>query len=129
MNKANEIDRTAHYFVLMHPLESVSIPGYGTVAFKSSSTREKWVECVIVEENFRLADGYKIELKSIEPEYGKETFYIEDFLSDLENNYRVVKKEPGMECVEEIWEEPLTNNTKVRHSAYTLKLVNKPKKK
>ena len=68
----NQIDRNAHYFVLMHPLEGVAIPGYGAIVFTSSNTREKWVECEIVEERYKLEDGYKIELKSVEDGYGKE---------------------------------------------------------
>ncbi len=125
MYRSNEVDRDAHYFVLMHPLEGIYIPGYFSVFYTSNTTREKWVECVIVEENFRVDDGYKIELRSIEPGYGKETFYLDDFLKDLKNNYRIVKKEPNMECVEEVWNEPLTQNVFLRHSAYTLKRVNK----
>ena len=128
MNRAGEIDRTAHYFILMHPLEGMAIPGFGAIVYTSSDTREKWVECEIVEERYKIDDGYKIELRSIEPGFGKETFYIEDFLSNIESNYRVVKKEPGMECVEVHWEEPLTSTVKVHHSAYTLKLVKKPEK-
>ena len=119
----NQIDRDAHYFVLMHPLEGVAIPGYGAIVYTSSNTREKWVECEIVEERYKLSDGYKIELRSIEDGYGKESFYIEDFLSALQSCNHIVKKEPDMECVEIEWEEPLTPTVNVRHSAYVLQKV------
>ncbi len=118
----DQIDRNAHYFLLMHPLEGVVIPGYGAIVYTSSTTREKWVECEIVEERYKLEEGYKVELRSVEEGYGKETLYIEDFLSHLEKGY-IVKKEPEMECVEVHWEEPLTPTVNVRHSAYTLKKV------
>lgn len=120
---SNNIDREAHYFILMHPLEGIVTP-YGPIIYTSSSTREKWVECAIVEENYKLSEDYKIELRSVEPGYGKEAYYMEDFFSLQERGY-IVKKEPGMECVEEKWIEPLTDIVNLHHSAYTLKLVNK----
>ncbi len=119
-----DIDKDAHYFVLLHPLEG--IPGTPFV-YTSSTTREKWVECVIVEDQYSLDMGYKVELVSIEPGYGHALIYIDDFIKDLDRNIRVVKKEPNMECVEEKWLEPLTDNVNLCHSAYTLKI--KPKRK
>lgn len=56
------IDKSAHYFVLMHPLESV----LGLMFYTSSNTREKWVECEVVEERYKVEDEYKVELRSIE---------------------------------------------------------------
>ena len=50
------------------------------IVYKSNGTREKWVECEIVEERYKLDQGYKIELRALDEKYGKETFYIEDFL-------------------------------------------------
>lgn len=125
MRDISMIDRNAHYFILMHPLEGFDIDGI-SFRYVSNRTREKWVECEIVEDRYKLEDGYKIDLKSIEPGYGRESFYIDDFIQFL-NNYRVFKKEPNMECVEETWDEPLTDNVHVTHSAYTLKI--KPSKK
>lgn len=122
MDKTNEIDRNAHYFTLMHPLEGCIIPGYCSILYTSSNTREKWVECEIVEDTYKIEDGYKVELSSLEPGYGREKYYIDDFLSFLESGH-IVKKVPGMECVEETWEEPLTPTVNLRHSAYVLKMV------
>ena len=121
------IDKNKHYFILMHPLEYLLVPGFGFVWYKSNTTREKWVECVIVEDQYSLDMGYKVELVSIEPGYGHALIYIDDFIQDLDKNIRVVKKEPNMECVEEKWLEPLTDNVNLCHSAYTLKI--KPKRK
>ena len=106
------IDKNAHYFTLMHPLEAFMIPGYGAIVMTSSDSREKWVECVVVE------------LRSIEEGYGKEEFYIEDFIS-LEKLGYIVKKEPGLHCEEIEWEEPLGGSARVRHAAYVLTKKNK----
>ena len=126
MKLSENIDRKAHYFVLMHPLEGIITP-YGTIAYISSNTREKWVECEIVEERYKLADDYKIELRSIEPGYGKNIYYIEDFLSFI-NSSHIVKKIEGMACVEEHWKEPLTDTVNLEHSAYVLKKVHPNKR-
>jgi hypothetical protein len=123
--KLKQIDRDAHYYVLMHPLEGFNLNGV-EIRYCTNRTRAKWVECEIVEENYKFDDGFKIELRSVEPGYGKETFYTDDFISCLAQD-RIVKKVPNMECVEETWKEPLTKNVYVRHSAYTLKI--KPNKK
>ena len=122
MNKSNNIDMKAHYFVLMHPVEFLLVPGYGVLTYISSNTREKWVECEISVERFKAPELYKLDLVSVEPGYGLKSMYVEDFLSALEDG-RIVKKLPNMKCVEEAWEEPLTKNVNVRHSAYTLKIV------
>ena len=116
MSKKYSIDKDAHYFVLMHPLER-----FGPIVFKSNMRREKWVECVVVEENYKVDDDYKIELRSIEEGYGKETFYQEDFISFLNSNIKIVKKDTDdMVCTEETWIEPLCGDVFLRHSAYTL---------
>lgn len=116
------IDKTAHYYFLMHPLEGVMTP-YGSIIYTSSTTREKWVECVIEDEN-----EYRVSLRSIEPGYGMRKFYREDFESFLQRG-QIVKKEPGMECVEEKWLEPLTDKAALMHSAYTLKIKKSRSKK
>lgn len=74
------IDKSAHYFVLMHPLELVFIPFMGYVmGLKSSSSKAKWVECIIVEDRYKVDDNYKVTLKSINENYGTETYYQMDF--------------------------------------------------
>jgi len=72
----------------MHPLENC----LGLIFFKSSTSREKWVECEVVEERYKVDDGYKIELRAIEDGYGKETYYQCDFLGLLDAGY-IIKKE------------------------------------
>lgn len=110
------IDKSAHYFVLMHPLESV----LGLMFYTSSNTREKWVECEVVEERYKVEDEYKVELRSIEPGYGKETFYQCDFNSLLQSGL-IVKKTSDDQHVEEIsWIEPLCGAANLVTSAYVL---------
>lgn len=85
------IDKDGRYFVLMHPLDYLSIPGVGVICVgKSSSTRKKWVECKIVEDRYNVDDNYKITLESIEPGYGRETFYQSTLMSvaKLNMNHR-----------------------------------------
>lgn len=120
MNKYN-IDTEAHYFILMHPLE-----GFGPIVFTSNLTREKWVECQITESRYKIDNGYKVELMSLEEGYGKRSFYIEDFISLLNEGY-IIKNDNNYECKEVHWIEPITDTVNVHHSAYTL--VPKQKKK
>jgi hypothetical protein len=116
MENYYNIDKTAHYFVLMHPLEG--IPGF--ITFTSSNSREKWVECKIVEDRYKVDDHYKVELQSIEPGYGSRVFYQMDFNQSLESGY-IVKKTSNKQHVEEIiWTEPLCGDVTLKHSAYLL---------
>ena len=119
----NKIDKKAHYFTLLHPLEGVIIPGMGlSITYTSSNTREKWVECEIVEDRHKVEDGYKVDLQSVEPGYGRDSFYLDTFLSFLEKGL-IVKKTPNMKCVEVEWREPLTPGTELVHRAYTLQEI------
>ena len=115
----NIIDKDAHYFMLMHPLEGVMTPWFN-ILYTSSMSREKWVECEIDESEHQIEDGYKIKLRAVEEGYGSEKIDIVTFLECLEKGF-IVKKTPGLKCVEESWIEPLTKNTYLHHSAYVLK--------
>jgi hypothetical protein len=115
------IDKNKHYFILMHPLEYCPSP-WGPLTYVSSSTREKWVECKIVDDEY--VDRGKIKLRSVEEGYGSEKYYISDFISHIKSGH-IVPKTEGLECVEEEWAEPLNKNYNLHHSAYTLKKVNK----
>lgn len=108
------IDKTKHYFILMHPLENF----YGLIYFTSSCTREKWVECEIVEDIYKVADGYKVTLQSVEQGYGRRSFYQEDFEKLLRDGY-ILEKTSDNQYVKEItWIEPLSSITYLKHSAY-----------
>lgn len=110
------IDTNAHYFIPMHPLEGID----GLLLFTSSNTREKWVECAVVEECYKVDDGYKVELRALEPGYGKETFYQCDFASMI-NAGRIIKKERPTQHTEEVrWAEPIGGNNFLVTSAYVV---------
>ncbi len=53
----------------------------GFIKYRSSSDPDIIVPCKINEDEYKISDNYKITLKSIYPQFGKEHFYI----SDLEN--------------------------------------------
>ena len=107
------IDKNRHYFILMHPLES-----FLGMCFTLSNTREKWVEWEIIENRYKLTDGYKVELKSVEDGYGTDTFYQDDFKSLIENGM-IIPKTNGNQCIKEIvWIEPLCGSAYIKHSAY-----------
>ena len=107
------IDKNRHYFILMHPLES-----FLGICFTSSNTREKWVECEIIENRYKLADGYKVELKSIEDGYGAETFYQDDFKSLISKGIIIPKTNDNQYVKEIVWIENLCGSTYIKHSAY-----------
>lgn len=113
------IDKNAHYFVLMHPLEKIVVPYMGfAVCFKSSDSREKWVECVVVEDRYKVDDNYKITLKAIDENYGSETFYQMDFKTALKCGDIVKKTDNNWHIEEEIWYTPLCGAAYIVTSAY-----------
>ena len=116
------IDKNAHYYLLMRPLEGVILP-YGP----NRCSREKWVECEVVEDNYKISEGYKVEFSSIEDGYGRESFYLDDFES-LQKYGCIVKKTEDMCCAEEEWIEPITNMAYVYHRAYVLRPMKKSTK-
>lgn len=80
----------SHYFVPMRPLRGIP----GLFSYTSSLDRLIYVECKIVEEEYKLKDEYKIELRALDPNYGKEIFYTCDFNSMLKTGYIVEKTSP-----------------------------------
>lgn len=72
------------FFLPMSPLEYMGfIPG---IAFTSSNSPKKIVECTVYEGRYKVADGYKIELKAVDELYGKESWYITDLDSALRHD-------------------------------------------
>lgn len=114
MNYYN-IDRGSHYYLCVHPLETF----LGIISFTSSDTPTKWVEYRVVEENYKVDDGYKIELRPEENGYGKETFYQEDFVSML-NRGQIVKKKPNHHVEKILCEEPITPLAHVIHAGWAI---------
>lgn len=115
------IDKKGRYFVKMHPIDYIFVPGFGTMAIgKSSLSREKWVECKIVEDRYKVDENYKITLESIEQGYGRETFYQSTFVSMLKDG-DIIKKTGENQHVKEIqWIEPLCGLVYIVHNAYVV---------
>lgn len=106
------IDKNAHYFVPLHPLEGI----LGLIYYTSSNSPEVFVECEIVEDEYKVDDGYKVKLRSLSPWFGSRTFYQQDFISFLESGrgFPIFKKESESEHVEYYSErEYLTDNVYV----------------
>lgn len=111
------INVNQHYFVLMHPQKVDPFLG---IIYISTSSREKWVECKIVEDRYKVSDGYKVDLKSLEDGYARESFYQSDFTSLIKAG-RIIPKTSDTQHVEEAhWIEPLCGDAYIHHSAYAV---------
>lgn len=111
------IDKNKHCFVRMQPINIVPFIGW---TYTTSSDTEKWVECEVVEDRYKLEDGYKVTLQSIENGYGREHFYQSDFESLINQGFILVKegKSQHVELVK--WYEPITPYVSVYHEAYVV---------
>lgn len=88
------------YYCLMRPHHTC----LGLISFTSSMDPEEWVECEVVEEHYQ-GFTYKVELRAVEPGYGKETFYVEDFRSLIDSGHIVPIVRNDMHVVKlEGWE-------------------------
>ena len=115
------IDRDARYFILTRPLDYFPLLDMYIGKSYGFGCPEVWAEFKVVEEQYKVDDGYKIELRAIDPIYGKETFYQMDFESMLESGNCIIKKTSEKQHVEEItWMEPLWENVRTVHTASVL---------
>ncbi len=77
------------FFIPMSPLMTFDLlPGW---AFRNHSDDRVPVECVISEDRYTVADGYKIQLVAKDRAYGSESYYQSDLAALLRerNGYRV----------------------------------------
>lgn len=70
------------FLVPMRPLKD-----FGLFTFTSTDDKPVRVKCRMVEERYQLEDAYKIQVASIEPGYGKEDFYLSDFVHLINQGY------------------------------------------
>lgn len=96
------INKNAHYFALMNPL-----CGFG---FFADADKHDWVECEIVEDRYKVDDGYKVTLKPLDNNYAYEHFYQEDFISLMKSGHIVEKTNDSLHITQEEIYIPLTNN-------------------
>lgn len=109
------INKDNHYFALMHPMHTFA----GILSWTCSSDREKWVECEIIEDRYKVEDNYKVTLNPIEPGYAPESFYQMDF-AGLLGDFIIEKTNPNMHVEEITWYEPLCGAAYLVHSAFVV---------
>lgn len=85
------IDKTAHYFMEVMRKGPV-FPGLPFCLCDVDDT--DWVECEIVEDRYRVDEGYKVTLRPIDTNFAHRDFYQDDFISLMESGH-IVKKEPS----------------------------------
>lgn len=71
------------FIVNMRPVRTV----LGLVSYTSSNDDYVKVPAKITEKRYKIKDGYKIELKSIYPTFGSESFYLSDLEHIISNGY------------------------------------------
>lgn len=114
------IDKNKHYFLLMTKLHNVYFMGEKILSYKSEPSEETWVECRIVEDRYKVSDGYKVELKALDDQYGSESFYQSSFVDLVRDGY-IIEKTSNKQHVEKItWYEQLSYNTPLVCEAYVL---------
>ena len=75
------------FFVPLRPLRH-----YGFISMTTSRDKEEMVECRIVEDNYKLSDGYKIEFVALDENFGGRTFYQSDFVAFVEAGAIIIKE-------------------------------------
>lgn len=95
------INKNVHYFALMSP-----ICGFG---FFVNADKRDWVECVIIENQYKVDEGYKVTLKPLDNNYASQHFYQCDFISMMEKGYIVEKTNDSLHIEHEKIHIPLTD--------------------
>lgn len=81
--------RNLRFFIPIRP--SMSLAGFGLpIGMTSSSDPEYIVECEVEEERYKVADGYKIQLRPVNRGDGEPYYFADErfYQSDLENLMR-----------------------------------------
>ena len=110
------IDKEAHYFFETSKLEPLALNLFG-IGMKSSNDPQTWVEAKIVEDRYKVDEGYKVTLEALDPYYGRENYYQEDFISLIKSG-NIIKKDKEHKTVKHItWSEPLCGSVVIRYEA------------
>ncbi len=96
------INKDAHYFALMNPL--------CCFGFFADADKHDWVECEIVEDRYKVDDGYKVTLKPLDSNYAYEHFYQDDFISLMKSGHIVEKTNDALHIGHDKIYIPLTEN-------------------
>jgi hypothetical protein len=110
------IDKTKHYFAKLAPIDYILPWGWAM----TSHGNETWCECEIVEDRYKLSDGYKVTLKPLSQGFGWEHYYQSDFESSLRSGH-IIEKTRDNQHVEYVeWYEMITPTVPVRYSGYVV---------
>lgn len=110
------IDKTKHYFAQMDIIDMI-VPFMG---ISITCGERSWVECEIIEDRYKVDEGYKVTLKPFDPRFLSHDFYQMDFNSLLKNGY-IIEKTSDSQRVEYCeWDEPLTPTVNIRHSGFVV---------
>lgn len=75
-------------FALMGKITTITPFGFCLV----SGNRETWTECRIDETRYKIEDGYKITIKSIDPFFSYDHYYQHDFMEMVKAGFIIVKE-------------------------------------
>lgn len=114
--KENIIDKgveNVRCFAQMERIEAILPWGMAM----TSSNNKTWVECKIDEKRYKVADGYKLTLVSLDPNYTYDHYYQEDFESLVKSGHIIVKDNKDTYIKHVKWTETLCGNVCVVHEA------------
>lgn len=106
---SNHINRDIHYFCKMRPTQSI----FG-ISFTSSSDEPEWFECYVDEKRYKVADNYKITLRSIDGR-AYEHYYQDDFLHLMWEGLIIPKTSDDIHVEYMSFDEPIPNTVAYIH--------------
>lgn len=109
------INKNSHYFAQMH-LRIIPLSNIGFYMLDDS--KYYWVECEIIEDFYKVDEGYKVTLRPLNPYFTSEDFYQEDFKSLIEDGYIIEKISEDMNIHYDRWIEELTSGAYLVHEGY-----------
>jgi hypothetical protein len=114
--KENILDKgieNVRFFAQMERIEAILPWGMAM----TSSNNITWVECKIDESRYKVEEGYKLTLKSLDPNYTYNHYYQSDFESLVKEGCILVKDNEADHIQHITWAEPLCGNIYVVHEA------------
>lgn len=105
----NNINTEIHYFCKMRPTQSI----FG-IGFTSSSDELEWFECYVDETRYKVENGYKITLRSVDGR-AYEHYYQGDFLHLMWGGFIVPKTSDDIHVEYVSFDEPIPNTVAYLH--------------
>lgn len=100
-------------FARMGKIETVTPFGFCLV----SGNKETWTECRIDESRYKVSEGYKITLRSLDPMFTYDHYYQCDFLSMINSGFIIIKTSSDQIIQHVSCLEHLCGNAFIRHEA------------